>query len=163
MLVVAVGDERADPHRVNEAVPGGLLQYEPQIVVRPDREIVVAHPAELHGLPLQGLDDQVIDFVKDAHRRRRSEPLAGLAKKAHGERVHGIAGIHGNRNPGAAMHRGDAAPQFAAVFDVVVHEKGVVQHFQAGGRGERILRTAAQRPRGRDAQRRPQAFARRGR
>ena len=36
ILIVSVGDERADPHRVNEAVPGGLLQHEPQIVVRPD-------------------------------------------------------------------------------------------------------------------------------
>ena len=62
--------------------------------------------------------------------------------------------------PDAAMHRGDAASPIAAVFDVVVHEKGIVQHFQAGGGGERILRTAAQRTRGRDAQRGSQAFAR---
>ena len=34
IAVVAIGDKRADPHRVNEAVPGGLLQHEPQIVVR---------------------------------------------------------------------------------------------------------------------------------
>ena len=102
----------------------------------------------------------MIDFVEDAHRRRRSEPLAGLAKKPHGERVHGVAGVHGDRNPGAAMHRGDAAPRVAAVFDVVVHEKRVVQHFQAGGGGKRVFRAAAQRPRGRDAQRRPQALAR---
>ena len=32
--IVAVGDKGADPHRVNEAVPGGLLQHEPKIVVR---------------------------------------------------------------------------------------------------------------------------------
>ena len=136
VLIVAVGDERADPHRVNEAVPGRLLQHEPQVVVRPDREIVVAHPAELHGLPLQGLDDHVIDFVEDAQRRHRSEPLAGLAEEAHGERVHGIAGVHGNWNPGAAMHCRDAAPRVAAVFNIVVHEKCVVQHFQAGGGGK---------------------------
>ena len=33
ILVVAVGDECADPHRMDEAVPGGLLEHEPQIVV----------------------------------------------------------------------------------------------------------------------------------
>ena len=55
---------------------------------------------------------------------------------------------------------GDAAPRVAAVLDVVVHEKRVVQHFEAGGGGKRILRAATQRARGRDAQRRTQAFAR---
>ena len=79
--IVAVGDDRADPHRVNEAVPGRLLEHEPKVVVGPDREIVVAHPAELHGLALQGLDDQVVDFIENAHRRHRSEPLAGLAEE----------------------------------------------------------------------------------
>ena len=62
--------------------------------------------------------------------------------------------------PDAAMHRGDAAPRVAAVLDVVVDEKGVVQHFQASGGRKRILRTAAQRTRGRDAQRGSQALAR---
>ena len=55
--------------------------------------------------------------------------------------------------PDAAMHRRHAAPRVTAVFDVVVHEKCVVQHFQAGGGGKRILRAAAQRARGRDAER----------
>jgi len=128
-LIVAVGDECADPHGVNEAVPSGLLEHETQIVIRPDREIVVAHPAELHGLPLQGLDEQVVDFVENAQCRRRSDPLAALAKQAHAERVHGVAGVDRNGHPGAAMHRGHAAPRVAAVFDVVVHQKGVVQHF----------------------------------
>src|ERR1700730_3469526 len=72
ILIVAVGDERADPHWVNEAVPSGLLGYKPQIVAHADHEIVVAHPAEFHGLPLQGLDEQVIDFVENAERRRRA-------------------------------------------------------------------------------------------
>ena len=55
---------------------------------------------------------------------------------------------------------GNAAPPVAAVFNVVVHEKRVMQHFQAGGGGKRILRAAAQRARGRDAQGRSQALAR---
>ena len=32
--IVAIGDKGADPQRVNEAVPGGLLQHEAKIVVR---------------------------------------------------------------------------------------------------------------------------------
>ena len=110
--------------------------------------------------PFQGLDDHVIDFIEDAHRHQWSEPLAGLAEQAHGERVHGIAGIHGNWDPRAAMHCRDAAPQVAAVFNIVVHEKCIVQHLQAGGGGKRILAAAAQRPRGRDAQGRAKTLAR---
>ena len=53
LLVVGVGDQRADAHRVDEAVPGGLLEHEPQVVVGPDGQIVVAHPAKLRGLPFQ--------------------------------------------------------------------------------------------------------------
>ena len=47
--------ERADAHRVDEAVPGRLLQDEPQVVVGADRKVVVAHPAELDRLPLEAL------------------------------------------------------------------------------------------------------------
>ena len=79
-------------------------------------------------------------------RSRGAEPLAGLAKQAHGERVHGVAGVDRNRNPARAMHRGDAAPPIAAVLDVVVDKKGVVQHFQTGGGRERILAAPAERP-----------------
>src|SRR5262249_54057290 len=127
--ILAIGDERADPQRVNEAVPGGLLEHKPQVVVCPDCEIVVAYPAELHGLPFQGLDHHVIDLIEYAHRSRWSEPLACPAKEAHRKRVHGIAGIHRDRNPGAAMHCRHAASRIASVLDVVVHEKRVVQHF----------------------------------
>ena len=58
------------------------------------------------------------------------------------------------------MHGGDATPRFTAILNVVVHEKGVVQHFDAGRRQKRIVSAAAQRTRGCDAERRPQAFAR---
>ena len=160
IAILAIGGERADPHRVNEAVPGSLLEHEPQVVFGRDCEIVVVYPAKLHGLPFQGLDDHVIDFVEDAHRRHRSEPLAGPAKKAHGERVHGIAGVHGDWNPGAAMHCRRAAPRLASVFDVVVHEKGIMQHFQPRRRGEHVLRAPSKRTRSRDAQGRAQALAR---
>ena len=137
-----------------------FFKHESQIVFRPDGEIVIAHPAKLHGLPFESLDDHVIDFVEDAHRRHRSKPLAGPAKKPHGKRVHGIAGVHGNRDPSAAMHRRRATPQLASVFNVVVHEKGVVQHFQPGRRVAHVLRAPPKRTRGRNAQRRAQALAR---
>ena len=67
-----------------------------------------------------------------------------LAEKAHGERVHGVAGVDRDRHAGAAMHGGTAAPRFAAVLDVVVHEKRVVQHFEAGRR--RTARPRARPP-----------------
>ena len=35
--ILAVGHKRADPHGVDETVPGRLLQDEPEIVVRPER------------------------------------------------------------------------------------------------------------------------------
>ena len=85
--------------------------------------------------------------------------FAALAKQPHGKRVHGVAGVHGDRHPDAAMHGGIAAPQIAAVLDIVVHQKGVVQHFKAGGRRERVFGAASQRAGGGDAQRRPQALA----
>src|ERR1700729_1886044 len=47
--IVAIGDKGADPQRVNEAVPGGLLEHEAKIVICRDREVVVSHPTELHG------------------------------------------------------------------------------------------------------------------
>ena len=50
---------------------GGLLQHEAKIAVRLDREIVVSNPAKLHGLPLKGLNDHMIDFLEDPHRGRR--------------------------------------------------------------------------------------------
>src|SRR5215831_15951560 len=157
--ILAIGDEGANSHRVNEAVPTSLLEHKSQVVVRSNGEIVVSYPAELHGLPFQGLDDHVIDFIEDAHRRYWSESLAGPAEKPHGKRVHGIAGVQGNWDPRVAMHCRDPAPQITAVFDIVVHEKCIVQHFQAGGGGKRILHAAAQRPRGRDAQGRAKTLA----
>ena len=36
------------------AVPGSLLEHEPQVVFGRDREIVVVYPAKLHGLPFRG-------------------------------------------------------------------------------------------------------------
>ena len=102
----------------------------------------------------------MIDFVENAERRRGPELLAALAEEAHGKRIHGVAGVDGDRNAGTTMHRGHAAPGVAAVLDVVVHEEGVVQHLDAGGGGQRVLRPTAQRARRRDAQRRPQALAR---
>ena len=110
-------------------------------------------------MPLEGLNDQVINFLEDPHRGRRPQSLAGLAKQAHGERVHGIAGVHGDWNSRAAMHRGDAASPIAAVLNVVVDEKPIVQHFQAGGGRKRIFRPPAQRSRGRDAEGRAQTLA----
>ena len=158
--VVSISDKRTDPHRMNEAVPGGLLQHEPQIVFRLNREIIVPDPSQFDGLPLQTFDEHVIDFVEDAQRHRRAQNLHIPAEKTHGQGVHGVAGVDRNRHPGTAMHGGDTTSQFAAILDVVVHEKGVVQHFDAGRRQKRIVRTAAQRTRGGDAERRPQAFAR---
>src|SRR5262245_61858270 len=88
ILIIAIRDEGADAHWMNEAVPGGLLEHEPQVVVGPDREIVVADPAELRGLAFERLDEQVIDFVEDAQRHNWPQSFAGLAKVAHRERVH---------------------------------------------------------------------------
>src|SRR5215510_12683346 len=83
ILIVAIRDEGADAHRMNEAVPGGLLEHEPQVVVRPDGEIVVADPAELRGLAFERFDEQVIDFVEDAQSHNRPQAFAGFAKEAH--------------------------------------------------------------------------------
>ena len=58
------------------------------------------------------------------------------------------------------MHRGRASSRVAAVLDVVMHEKGVVQHFYAGCRGKCVRGAATKRACGRDAERRPQALAR---
>src|SRR3984885_15371783 len=71
--IAGIRDKGTDRQRVNEAVPGGLLQHETKIVVRRDSEIVVAHPAELHGLPLEGLDDQGDNILENEH---RSLPLS---------------------------------------------------------------------------------------
>src|SRR5262245_62832050 len=126
--VVAIGDQRADAHRVDEAVPGCLLEHEPEVVVGADGEVVVAHPAELRRLPLEALDEHVVDLVEDAKGYRGRQPLAALAEQAYGQRVHGVAGVHSDRDADAAVHRRHAAPRVAAILDVVVHEKRVVEH-----------------------------------
>ena len=110
--------------------------------------------------PFQALHEHVIDFVENAERRRGPELLDALAEEAHGKGIHGVAGVHGNGYPDTTMHRGRTAPRVAAVLDVVVHEKSVVQHFDAGGGGKCVLRAATQRARCRDAQRRTQPLAR---
>jgi hypothetical protein len=56
------------------------------------------------------------------------------------------------------MHGVDTAARFAAVLDVVVHQKGVVQYFDAGGREQRIVGAATESAGGRNAQCRPQTF-----
>ena len=136
---------------MNEAVPGSLLQHEPQIVFRLDREIIVPNPSQLDGLPFQTFDEHVIDFVEDAQRYCRAQSFHIPAEKTHGQSVHGVAGVDGNRHPGTAMHGGDTTSRFTAVFNVIVHEKSVVQHFDAGRRQKRIFGTAAQGTRGCDA------------
>ena len=81
-VVVGARDDRADPHRVDEAVPGRLLEHEPQVVVGADAAVVVANPAELERLPLERLDQHVIDFVEDAQSRARSRAAPGCAGTA---------------------------------------------------------------------------------
>ena len=66
----------------------------------------------------------------------------------------------GDWNSRAAMHRGDAPSRIAAVLDVVMDEKPVVQHLQAGGGRKRVLGAPAQRSRRRDAEGRAQTLAR---
>src|SRR4029077_19213479 len=80
--IVAAGDERADPHRVDEAVPGGLLEDEPQVVVVADREIVIADPAELHRLSLEALEEHVVDLVVEPERTCGAEAFAALSEQA---------------------------------------------------------------------------------
>jgi hypothetical protein len=66
--------------RVNEAVPSSLFEHKTQVIIRPEHEIVVAYPAEFHGLPLQRLDEQVIDFVENAKRRLQRMALEDLVR-----------------------------------------------------------------------------------
>ena len=95
---------------MDEAIPGSLLEDEPQVIIRPDGEVVVAHPAQFHRLAFQGFDEQMVDFVENAQCRGGAERFAALAKQPHGKRVHGVAGVHGDRHPDPAMHGGNAAP-----------------------------------------------------
>jgi hypothetical protein len=102
----------------------------------------------------------VIDLIEDAHCRRRSEPVASLAKKAHGERVHCIADIHGKWNSCASVHCRDPAPRLTTVFNVTVHEKSVVQHFEACSGRQSMLGAATQSACGCEAQCWAQTFSR---
>jgi hypothetical protein len=49
ILVLAVGDECPNSHGMNEA--GGLLEHEPQIIVHPHCEIIVAHQPSSMACP----------------------------------------------------------------------------------------------------------------
>ena len=89
-----MGDDPADPDRMNEAVPGCLLQNEPQIIFRPDREIIVPNLSQLDCLPFQTFAEHVIDFVEDAQRYCRAQSFHIPAEKTHGQSVHGVAGVH---------------------------------------------------------------------
>ena len=57
------------------------------------------------------------------------------------------------------VHGGQAAPEFAAVFDVVVHQEGVVEQFDRDCRSERACDLAAEGAAGADAQSGAQALA----
>jgi hypothetical protein len=53
----------------------------------------------------------VIDFVENVDCRHRPKLLYAPAEEAHGQRIHGVAGVHGDRYPqdAALTKRGEVA------------------------------------------------------
>src|SRR4051812_8808779 len=88
-----VGNQRADACRVNEAVPPGLFEHHEEIVVLGGRAIVIADPAELHRLALDGLERHMIEFIEQPPCELGAEPWQVLAQDADAERIHRIADV----------------------------------------------------------------------
>ena len=68
-------DQGSDPAGMDTGIPAGFFQHHPQIILVGQVTWVIAHPAQLHGLPLHRLPGHMPDFGKD-------QPGEGRAKEA---------------------------------------------------------------------------------
>src|SRR5207302_2896189 len=96
----------------------------------------------------QRLHQQVVDLVDDAKGDFRGEHGQIPPEVTHRERIHGVTGVDGQGGADASVHGRLAASRQTAVLDVVVHQEGVVEELEAGGRGQRRLGAAAVGPTG---------------
>ena len=60
-----------------------------------------------------------------------------------GQHGQGITGVDGQRHPVLDMQRRSPTAESAAIFDVVVHQEGVVQQLDGDGRQHRFFALAA--------------------
>ena len=130
-----------------------------EVVLRLQVHHVVA-ANRLRGLPFQGAHGHGVEFVPDLIckvgiqlPRRPSQHLPRHHRES-------IPGIERRGSPMRLSKRRPATAYLAAVGDVVVDEKGVVQQFNCHRNADQSVRSRAEGAAGREAQRRTQGLTR---
>jgi hypothetical protein len=154
---VAGADQRANPARVDGRVPAGLLQRHREVVGFADGEAVLAPPAQLERLSLHRFAHHALGLLHHAPREPKAERRHVAEQRPQPQNHERVPGVQRRRDAVQPMQRGQAAPLFTFVLDVVVHQEGAVQKLERYGRAHGFLDRSAERTGRSDAEARAQA------
>src|SRR5690606_1393271 len=98
-------DQRPQAARVNKAVPTRLLEDHREVVVLLHVTRVVVDPAELHRLPFERLQEQVVELFDDVPAQIRSQTFEILRQNAQHQGIHGVTDIDGYRHSVSYVQR----------------------------------------------------------
>jgi len=131
-----------------------------EVVGRAEVDDLVVQPAQLDGLPLQGAQCHGVELGPHRLGQFVIQPGGGPAQHLAGHHREAVTDVDGRGSTVGGGQGGPAAAHQAAVGDVVVHQKRVVQQLDRHGDADQVGGVGAEHPPGGLAQRRAQPLAR---
>ena len=135
-------DDRADPQRMDGGVPARLVHDQVEVVLGLQLLDIVELPPDLGRLSLQGAHRHRVELGPDQVGEVPIEAAGGPAQHLPGDHRKAVAGIQRGRQPVLRRQRRPTAAHLAAVGDVVVDEKGVVQQLDCDRDAQKVVASA---------------------
>lgn len=124
------------------AVICGLERGHGQVILNGDIEAVIAHPAQIERLTLDGPLGHGGELAKQPYLKIGAQGIIGQDDRGDGRELQ-VSAVGGNADALGAVHARLAAPQLAVIGDVIVDERRALEVLDGRRRGECVGKGAA--------------------
>lgn len=141
------------------AVICGLERGHGQVILNGDIEAVIADPAQIERLTLDGPLGHGGELAKQPYLKIGAQGIIGQDDRGDGRELQ-VSAVGGNADALGAVHARLAAPQLAVIGDVIVDERRALEVLDGRRRGECVGKGAANGLAGKHADQGPVTLAR---
>lgn len=141
------------------AVICGLERGHGQVILNGDIEAVIADPAQIERLTLEGPLGHGGELAKQPYLKIGAQGIIGQDDRGDGRELQ-VSAVGGNADALGAVHARLAAPQLAVIGDVIVDERRALEVLDGRRRGECVGKGAANGLAGKHADQGPVTLAR---
>lgn len=141
------------------AVICGLERGHGQVILNGDIEAVIADPAQIERLTLDGPLGHGGELAKQPYLKIGVQGIIGQDDRGDGRELQ-VSAVGGNADALGAVHARLAAPQLAVIGDVIVDERRALEVLDGRRRGEYVGKGAANGLAGKHADQGPVTLAR---